>query len=56
VYSAEIENEGTLKQHIFYACQTFCIRPRKGMTVHDPMCSSLRWFRWRIFWAILWIV
>ena len=27
-YSAQIENEETLHQHIFYACKAVCSRPR----------------------------
>ena len=25
VYSARAENKDTVRQHVFYACQTFCI-------------------------------
>jgi len=44
VYSAVIENEETLRQHIFDACQTICNCPRtfeqvrQSMFVPDHLC------------------
>jgi hypothetical protein len=49
VYSAGVENEETLKQHIFMPVKPSAFAPSNYTTAHDQMCSSVRWCRWRIF-------